>query len=123
KGYVDMIFRWEGRFYLLDWKSNFLGPTIEAYGREGLEATMRREFYLLQCALYSVALHRYLTFRIPDYHYERHFRGAFYLFLRGINSARGPEFGIYRDRPSWELISELNRCLTDRTLQNTNERI
>jgi exodeoxyribonuclease V beta subunit len=122
KGYVDMIFRWEGRFYLLDWKSNFLGPTIEAYGQEGLEATMRREFYLLQCALYSVALHRYLSFRIPDYHYERHFGGAFYLFLRGINSARGPEFGIYRDRPSWELISELNRCLTDRTLQNTNER-
>jgi exodeoxyribonuclease V beta subunit len=114
KGYVDMIFRCGGRFYLLDWKSNFLGSSIEAYGQDALRETMQREFYLLQCALYSVALHRYLHFRLPGYDYESHFGGAFYLFLRGINSTRGPEFGIYRDRPSSGLVTELSRCLTER---------
>jgi exodeoxyribonuclease V beta subunit len=112
RGYIDMIFRWEGRFYLVDWKSNFLGSTIEAYGQDCLRETMRREFYLLQSALYSVALHRYLSFRVPGYDFERHFGGAFYVFLRGVNSAKGPEFGIFRDRPSGELVSELSRCLT-----------
>jgi exodeoxyribonuclease V beta subunit len=116
KGYVDMIFRWRGRFYLLDWKSNFLGSTLEAYGQDSLQEAMQREFYLLQCALYSVALHRYLGFRLADYDYESHFGGAFYLFLRGINAAKGLEFGIYRDRSSKELVSELSRCLTEREL-------
>src|SRR4030095_12297633 len=111
-----MIVGWKGRFYLLDWKSNLLGSTIEAYGQDDLQEVMHREFYLLQSAIYSVALHRYLGFRLPNYDYERHFGGAFYLFLRGINSARGPEFGIYRDWPSRELVNELSQCLTDREL-------
>jgi len=115
RGYVDMIFRWQSRFYLLDWKSNFLGPSIEAYGQEDLKEAMQREYYLLQCALYSVALHRYLRFRLPDYEHEKHFGGAFYLFLRGIHSSRGPEFGIYRHRASGQLIKELSRALTDKS--------
>jgi exodeoxyribonuclease V beta subunit len=75
---------------------------------------MHREFYVLQYTLYCVALHRYLGFRLSGYGYERHFGGVFYLFLRGVDSTRGPTFGIYRDRPSSELVTELSRCLTGR---------
>ena len=114
KGYIDLVFQWQGRFYLVDWKSNFLGNQAEFYREECLKRVMQREYYLLQSALYCVALHRYLAFRLRDYQYERHFGGAFYLFLRGIDSALGPDFGIYRDRPPVQLITELSRTLTDR---------
>jgi exodeoxyribonuclease V beta subunit len=54
-------------------------------------------------------LHRYLKLRLPDYDYERHFGGVFYLFLRGIDPRAKADTGIFRDRPSHELIVSLGR--------------
>ena len=105
-----MVFEYKGQFYLVDWKSNYLGRNSDAYNPEALRQTMIREFYVLQYYIYSVALHRYLSFRLPKYRYERHFGGVFYLFLRGIDPAWGPTNGIYYDLPEKALIEDLSHC-------------
>jgi exodeoxyribonuclease V beta subunit len=112
KGFIDLVFEWSGRYYLLDWKSNHLGPAIEDYAPEALCKSMERSFYVLQYHLYAVALHRYLGERVAGYSYERHFGGAFYIFLRGIDPACGAHFGIYHDRPPAERIMALNLLLS-----------
>jgi exodeoxyribonuclease V beta subunit len=111
KGFIDLVFERGGRFYLVDWKSNFLGSDLDAYGPAALRDVMVRELYVLQYHLYAVALDRYLAFRIPEYRYSTHFGGVYYLFLRGISLQRGSEYGVFRDRPSEALIRELSRCL------------
>lgn len=80
KGFIDLVFRHNGRYYLLDYKSNWLGEDREAYTRQAMEQAMRAHRYDLQYQLYSLALHRYLRHRIADYDYERHFGGVIYLF-------------------------------------------
>ena len=110
KGFVDMVFRFGIRFYLVDWKSNFLGSRVEDYNQDALAAAMEDAFYVLQYYIYTVALNQYLKLRIPEYNYETHFGGVYYIFLRGVEPDRGAEFGIFRDRPPEELIQEL--CTT-----------
>ena len=111
KGFIDLVFEFNGRFYLVDWKSNWLGGRIEDYGESALTAEIRRRHYYFQYQLYTVALDRYLRHRLPGYRYEQHFGGVYYLFLRGIDPTR-PELGIYRDRPQEQFVRELNRLLT-----------
>ncbi|PLO99581.1 exodeoxyribonuclease V subunit beta, partial [Klebsiella pneumoniae] len=71
KGFIDLVFRHEGRYYLLDYKSNWLGEDREAYTRPAMEQAMRAHRYDLQYQLYSLALHRYLRHRLADYDYDR----------------------------------------------------
>ena len=111
KGFMDMVFRFDHRYYLVDWKSNFLGARVEDYGRENLAKAMEENFYTLQYTFYTLALNRHLKFRAQGYDYDRHFGGVFYVFLRGVDPARGPEFGIYRDRPRPDLIEALTEEL------------
>ena len=111
KGFIDLVFERDGRFYLADWKSNFLGPDLEAYGQAALRETMMKEMYVLQYHLYAVALDRYLAFRIPEYQYSTHFGGVYYLFLRGMRPEHGSEYGVFYDRPSEALVHELSHCL------------
>jgi exodeoxyribonuclease V beta subunit len=108
KGYIDLVFEWKGRFYLADYKSNHLGASLENYGQEELQEAMRRELYGLQYTTYTLALHRYLKLRIPDYDYERHMGGAYYLFLRGMRAEHGSRYGVFFDRPPHALISEMD---------------
>jgi exodeoxyribonuclease V beta subunit len=112
KGFMDLVFESDGRFYLVDYKSNWLGPEPEAYRRERLDEAMARESYLLQYLIYTVALHRYLRLRVPDYDYERHFGGVFYLFLRGMDPALGPACGVFHDRPAPALVAALDELMT-----------
>ena len=107
KGFIDLIFQHDGRFYIVDWKSNWLGSDADAYNSENLRAEMTRHHYGLQYHLYVLALHRYLALRLPDYDYARDFGGVFYLFIRGLEAAeRG--HGIFHDRPRLELIESLD---------------
>jgi exodeoxyribonuclease V beta subunit len=110
KGYIDLVFRFEDRFYIVDWKSNWLGNAIEDYSQPALEAEMLRHNYFMQYHFYSVALDKYLNLRLRGYEYERHFGGVFYLFLRGLDPAR-PEFGALRARPEAAAIRVLSRLL------------
>ena len=106
-GFIDLTFEHGGRFYFADWKSNWLGPDARAYHSASVAAEMERNFYTLQLCLYSVALHRYLCVRKPDYDFERHFGGAFYIFLRGTDPAQ-PENGVYSKRLSRTLVEKLS---------------
>ena len=111
RGYVDLVFEWEGRFYVVDYKSNHLGPSASNYDPSELEAPMFENHYVLQYHLYTVALDRYLSLRVPDYDYETHFGGVYYLFLRGLDHAHPTGCGVYHDRPSRELIAGLAMTL------------
>jgi exodeoxyribonuclease V beta subunit len=111
KGYIDLVFQHRNRFYLVDWKSNTLGPTPESYCQEALQSAMQHNFYILQYHLYMVALCQYLRMRHPDFEYGSNFGGIFYLFIRGINRDRGPEYGVYFDLPEAALINALGKFL------------
>jgi exodeoxyribonuclease V beta subunit len=112
KGFIDLVFEHEERFYLVDWKSNWLGARVEDYGPETLRQEMMSRHYVLQYHLYVLALDRYLATRLPQYNYARDFGGVAYLFLRGIDPAR-PELGVFRDRPAPELMRDLRATLLD----------
>ena len=107
KGFIDLVFAAGGRFYLADYKSNWLGAGLNAYRAKPLLAVMARESYYLQYLIYTVALHRYLRLRLPDYDYDVHFGGVFYLFLRGMDPAV-PGNGIFQDRPNRALVEALD---------------
>ncbi|MGD2039168.1 MAG: exodeoxyribonuclease V subunit beta, partial [Desulfobacterales bacterium] len=111
KGYMDLVFRHRDRFYLVDWKSNDLGPTIDSYGQAALQGAMQQHFYILQYHLYVLALSQYLQMRHPGFRYASDFGGVFYLFIRGIDSRRGPEYGVYFDLPKPELVNALGKAL------------
>jgi exodeoxyribonuclease V beta subunit len=110
QGFIDLIFQFEKKFYILDWKSNWLGNAVEDYHLTAMRREMSERLYPLQYHLYTLALHQYLALRLPGYDYEKHFGGVFYLFVRGLDPAR-PEFGVYRDRPSAGLIEKLSQRL------------
>jgi exodeoxyribonuclease V beta subunit len=107
KGFMDMVFKYQDRFYLVDWKSNHLGNRVEDYNRQDVIRAMEEGGYYFQYHIYTVALNMYLKLRLPGYDYKRHFGGAYYIFLRGVDPGRGPHFGIYRHKPSGKLIEAL----------------
>lgn len=111
KGYLDVLFQHEGRYFVVDWKSNFLGTTLENYQRELLNAEMQKTFYVLQYHLYVLATHLHLKMKLPGYVYERDFGGAFYMFLRGIDVSKGPEYGIFEDCPDIRMVDALGEAL------------
>ena len=110
KGFIDLVFRHQGRYYLADYKSNHLGAEFSHYGPERLEACMREHRYPLQFLIYTLALHRYLRHRMADYSYEAHFGGVRYLFLRAMRPKAPPGSGIVAARPEFRLIDGLDRC-------------
>ena len=110
QGFIDLVFEHGGRFYLVDYKSNYLGSRFDDYGPDSLNGAMCQSRYTLQYLIYTIALHRWLGSRIPDYDYEQHFGGVFYLFLRGIHPAK-PGSGVYFDRPSVSVIQDLDRLV------------
>lgn len=111
KGFVDLIFEKNGRFYIVDWKSNSLGATFKNYDAANLAQEMSDRFYVLQYHLYTLALNNYLSWRLPDYDYEKHFGGVFYIFMRGIEPDKAPDCGVYFDRPVEKLIDELSKTM------------
>jgi len=106
KGYMDLVLRHDGRYYVLDYKSNWLGERIADYAPARLAVAMREQRYLLQMMLYTVALHRYLRERLPGYDVARDLGGAIYLFARAAGLASAA--GVYRECPPVALIAELD---------------
>ncbi|MCG6659063.1 UvrD-helicase domain-containing protein [Halomonas campisalis] len=109
KGFIDLVFERDGRYYVLDWKSNHLGPDDDAYTQAAMRDAMADKRYDLQAALYLLALHRLLESRLPDYDYDRHIGGSLTVFLRGIGPATATEGrGVYAERPPRALIDTLD---------------
>lgn len=111
KGFMDLIFRFDGKYYLIDWKSNHLGNALEDYSVSKITEAMHEHYYNFQYHIYVTALHTYLLTRMPDYDYDKHFGGVFYLFLRGIDAQKGPEYGVFFDRPAIKTIKKLCETL------------
>jgi exodeoxyribonuclease V beta subunit len=111
RGFMDLIFIYNGKYYLIDWKSNHLGNSVQDYGQDALMKSMIRDSYILQYHLYCVALHRYLRNRQEGYSYDDHFGGVFYVYLRGVDPSKGPEYGIFRARPDEENLVKMSEVL------------
>jgi len=109
KGFIDLIIVHDQKYYIIDWKSNYLGPAIDNYRKTVLNSVMKKHHYTLQYIVYTLALHNYLRLRIPQYQYEKHFGGVFYLFIRGIDAIRGNEYGVVYDKPDYDLINTLDK--------------
>jgi exodeoxyribonuclease V beta subunit len=98
-GFIDLVYRLRGRYYLLDWKSN----RLPAYGPAELARSMAEARYDLQYKLYAMAIDRWLASLIPDYDYEAHFGGIHYLYLRGLRPDADPAIhapGVFSLRPA-----------------------
>ena len=106
-GFIDLIFVYKGRYYVLDYKSNALSD----YQPETLTQAMREHNYGLQYWLYSVVLHQYLQKRLPDYQFSEHFGGVRYLFVRGMRIDQAMS-GIYSDMPDEQRIDELTKVFS-----------
>ena len=108
-GFADLVFEHAGRFWVLDYKSNHLGPNDAAYTLEAMNAAMCEHRYDVQAILYLLALHRLLKVRLrADYRPEQHLGGALYLFLRGVN---GPAAGCCPIVAPLALIRQIDALL------------
>ena len=121
RGFVDLIFRHEDRYYVVDYKSNRLGAFLEDYRAPNLLEEMQRHDYILQYHLYSLALHRMLSIKMPGYIPGEHFGGVYYLFLRGMSPHSGPTTGIYHDRPSEDMLAALSDALGEGRAEQVGE--
>lgn len=122
KGFIDLVFEHQGKYYILDWKSNHLGHSIEDYHPENLKHAMIDHRYDFQYQIYALALHRFLKSRLADYDYQQHFGGVYYLFLRGFaqsgetdEQSKQPEqdtlYGVFSAKPSEAFLQQFDRLL------------
>jgi len=111
KGYIDLVFEHGGRYWVVDYKSNRLGSDLAAYTPAALDRAMAEHRYDLQYLLYTVALHRYLSTRLPDYDYDTHFGGVMYLFLRGMAPDAPAPRGVWHTRPEKSAVARLDALL------------
>jgi len=108
-GKIDLFFEHDGRYYILDWKSNYLGFRLDDYNKDGVFKAMTENNYHLQYLLYIVAVKKMLESRLPYFNYEKQFGGVIYLFLRGVRE--GGDSGIFTAKPSYRTIAALARLL------------
>ncbi|MCC5857926.1 MAG: exodeoxyribonuclease V subunit beta [Ectothiorhodospiraceae bacterium] len=109
KGFIDLVAEHDGRYYVIDWKSNYLGPDDSHYTTSAMEQALLEKRYDLQLALYLLALHRHLGQRLGRaYDYGTHVGGALYVFLRGVRAAG---HGVLRAHPPRAFIQELDALL------------
>lgn len=110
KGFIDLIFEYGGQYFILDYKSNYLGSSPADYNSEALQAAIQASAYDLQYHIYIVALHRMLVQKLENYSYERHFGGVLYYFLRGAEEG-SPGSGVFFHKPEEDRVLELDEYL------------
>lgn len=107
-GFIDLVFEHQGRWYVADYKSNWLGPEAGAYTTASMTETVQARRYDMQYALYTLALHRLLKHRLGSrYRPEQHLGGAVYLFLRGCDNPLTR--GVFFEPASPVLVTALDR--------------
>ncbi|EJG1731920.1 exodeoxyribonuclease V subunit beta [Vibrio parahaemolyticus] len=115
KGFIDLVFEHQGKYYVLDWKSNHLGDDVTSYHGEALKSAMADHRYDLQYQIYALALHRFLRSRLANYQYDHHFGGVYYLFLRGMDGQS--DHGIFAAKPTLEFLQEMDRLIDGQVLE------
>lgn len=103
-GKIDLVYVHAGRYYVLDYKTN----RLPGFDRAQVERAMAESEYDLQSLIYTLALHRWLRFRLGEaYDYERDFGGVRYLFCRGLDAAE-PEAGVHAAKPPYALVAAMD---------------
>ena len=108
-GFIDLFFECNGKYYILDWKSNFLGDTVDDYNNDKLINAMSENNYHLQYIIYTLAIKKYLSSKTVDFDYNKHFGGVIYLFLRGVRE--NEKTGVFTYKPVIEIIDTLDNIL------------
>jgi len=107
-GFIDLVCVYQGKYYLMDYKSNYL----DDYSSASMIQAMRAHNYGLQAWIYSVVLTNFLQETIVDYSFDRHFGGVLYLFVRGMKSDE-PCSGVFSFLPHAEKLEQLSRLFSD----------
>lgn len=111
-GLIDLFFEHNGKYYILDWKSNYLGDHLDHYAEgDTMKKALNEGNYHLQYLIYSMAVKNYLEARLPDFDYDTHFGGAIYVYLRGARA--GKNTGIYTTKPSLAEVEALERIFKE----------
>ena len=108
-GKIDLFFEHKGKYYVLDWKSNYLGDNLENYNSENLALAMNENNYHLQYLIYTLAVKKYLESRLKNFNYKYQFGGVIYLYVRGMRANQN--FGVFATKPSWKTLATLNHKL------------
>ncbi|WP_168819892.1 exodeoxyribonuclease V subunit beta [Enterobacteriaceae endosymbiont of Plateumaris rustica] len=112
RGFIDLVFLWKNKYYIIDYKSNWLGKDYNKYTKKYIEKNIYLNRYDLQYQIYTLALHKYLYSRIKNYSYEKHFGSVIYLYIRGINNLKNNLNGIWEKKPSYKLIKKLDQLIS-----------
>ena len=112
-GFIDLFCRWRGKYYIIDYKTNFLGDRQADYAAEALTQAMAEHNYGLQYWLYTLAVDRWLAWQLSDYDYDRHFGGVYYLFVRGMRREL-PGVGVFATRPERITLTRLAALLGEK---------
>lgn len=104
-GKMDMLFQMHGKYFILDWKSNYLGPQVADYAPDQLNHAMNHNHYHLQYHLYSIAAVKYLKSRLQNFDYDQDFGGVYYVFVRGVRADQTT--GIFYAKPSLNKLKQL----------------
>jgi exodeoxyribonuclease V beta subunit len=107
RGFIDLMFQWDGRWYVADYKSN----RLPAYQQTDVIEAVQREHYVLQGQLYSAAAHRYLRQRDLDYDPDKNWGGALFLFLRGMNGPERAGTSVFFERQSPDFLDAMDAWL------------
>ncbi|WNC70207.1 exodeoxyribonuclease V subunit beta [Thalassotalea nanhaiensis] len=111
-GFIDLIFCKDNKYFVCDYKSSHLGDKFSDYLPERLSINVIKNFYDLQFLIYSLALHRYLKRRVPNYSIETHFGGVYYLYLRGMSADNNDFCGVFFNSLTAELLQKLDHLFS-----------
>ncbi|MEO5649067.1 MAG: exodeoxyribonuclease V subunit beta [Ginsengibacter sp.] len=115
-GKIDLFFEHNGKYFVLDWKSTFLGESLDDYSKLAMALAMNENNYHLQYLIYTLAVKKYLEVRLPDFDYDRDFGGVIYCFVRGMRA--GSDNGVFWRRPALAEIDKLERLVSQNHLPN-----
>jgi exodeoxyribonuclease V beta subunit len=106
-GFIDLVFEHDGRFFVADYKSNHLGDNFADYNHQAMLESNQNHYYDLQYLIYSLALHRYLGQRLPNYSPQQHFGGVYYLYLRGMSPHS--DTGVFAQAITTDELNQLDQ--------------
>lgn len=108
-GFIDLVFEYQGQYFVLDYKTNYLGSSIEDYHQDKLLESLQGHRYDVQLLIYCLALDLHLEKTLIDYDYHRDFGGAYYLFLRGMQANKTS--GVFFHKPDYAIIKALKQLI------------
>ncbi|CAL4322565.1 exodeoxyribonuclease V subunit beta [Buchnera aphidicola] len=107
-GSIDLIFKWKEKYYIADYKSDWLGKNAKFYTYKNLKKIVFKKKYYFQYYLYSVVIHRFLKKKIKNYNFKNNFGGIFYFFVRGISMKKTSKKGIFFKTLKYKKIKKIN---------------